>query len=171
MSIDRALYVGPYLTGKFELVMVMTTIRACTNKACVNHKDSRLHGDYCQKCGSQVGDVRHTVKNPSVDQHNIQMDIKERLCSPGGDSYYDWSRKTLTHIWVPNITIPGRQMHFNIRDLGFLALPTNAEQQQQQQASEIEKFKTKFAKEFNVMRVTYGDQNIAMNWGVVYSTY
>jgi hypothetical protein len=169
MSTDRSLYVGPYLTGKFEMVMVMTTIRACTNKTCVNHKDQRLHGDYCQKCGSPVGDVRQTTKKPSVDQHNIQMDIKERLCSPGGDSYYYWSEKALTHIWLPNIAIPGRKMHFDIRDLGFLALPTNAEQQQQ--ASEIAKFETKFAKEIVVMRVTYGDQNIAMNWGVVYSTY
>ena len=169
MSIDRTLYVGPYLTGKFEMVRTTTTFRACTNKACVNHKASHLHGDYCQKCGSPVGDVHRTIKEPSVDQHDIEADIKERLCSPGGDSYYYWSEKMLTHIWLPNIAIPGRKMHFDIRDLGFLALPTNAEQQQQ--ASEIEKFETKFAKEIVVMRVTYGDQNIAMNWGVVYSTY
>src|SRR6266581_1239600 len=115
MSFTYDTYVGPYARCAVARAPITKLRIACLNETCKNHeRDMRVK--FCELCGSQTGTVSHAEMRDAVDQWEVQEEIDEALCSPGGDGYMNWTRANGAHLWKPNQHMPGRDPHLESRE-------------------------------------------------------
>jgi len=161
MSIDRGIYVGPYVECRVETVQVTKTRKACTNRTCQNHTRI-ISAAFCGLCGSPVKPVEYVTPEHSVDQWAMVEAISERLSSASGDAYSEWSETHNLHLWKPNKHMEGREMHLDPHE-DFRADPVTPEMVIQ----EMTLFTLQFSAELAKFQEVYGETAVQVKWGVI----
>lgn len=164
MSIDYETYVGPYLRCSVGSIEITKERRACVKPACPNHTRQINEMAYCGICGSPINVVFYKEQADAVDRWDVSDAIHERLTSPGGDGYYLWAREKHVHIYIPNISTPGRDYHLDARapwsiveiGPGLVTIET-------------EQFQSQFAADIDVIRSLYGHPAVSIHWGIIQS--
>lgn len=159
MSIDYSTYVGPYARCAAAQEPKTQLRIACLNPQCASHAQGQ-RTKFCSLCGSPVGTVPHTVLDDAVSEWDVRESIDERLCTPGGDAYYEWKRTEHAHLWKPNIGKIGRRLDgreaFNLDEIAT-----------EQPAREIAQFQEFFAADLETLRAAYGAGAVTLHWGVI----
>ena len=159
MSIDYSTYVGPYVRCAVERVPVTRMQITCPTKTCDNHGKS-MRQPFCSLCGVKVASLPHTEEDFAIDHWDISEEINEALHTPSGDEYYRWSIANATHLWLPNLPMPGRSPYLDSR--ADFALFDIAESQRN---AEILQFQITFGDAIAHLKKRYGA--ISFHWGVV----
>lgn len=159
MSIDYSTYVGPYVACLVQRVTTTEARRTCPNPGCANYTTYMQPG-FCSHCGSPVADVGLPVIGHAVDDDDLREAIDERLVTPSGDAYTEWSRNNDIHLWLPNVGDIGR--HLDSREAFALhrILPNDI-------YHETHAFEGYFAAELARLRSAYGAAAVSVRWGVV----
>lgn len=162
MSTSYRTYVGPYIRCAVASVEVERRRRACTNAECENHRREIYHNAFCSKCGSPVADVSYADTADAVSASDVQDEIDERMTDASGDTYLRWAEKERAHIWVANVSVPGRDYH-----LGEWVDFNLVEITPDQIRAELSQFEAHFANEIAVLCDRYGAAAVTLHWGVL----
>lgn len=161
MSINYQTYVGPYVrcvVGTKEAQRLHVT---CPNAGCVNY-GTDVRTPFCDRCGAKIASLPETYIDDAVDQGDLRDAIGERLINPSGDGYYFWRQVQHIHLWVPNISMPGRDPRLEEReDFALVEItPALIEEERAQ-------FEAFFAAELAAFRKAYGEAAVTIHWGVI----
>ena len=153
MGSEMSVSIGPYLevTGT-KRVDTPKVRRECPKHPRINQSESK----FCKECGELIQNVDYidtVTLNPKQLLWHAEG-IEDELFSPdyiGKDS-----------IFLPNHTVPGK---LKIRDEnGGIVELTNATEEINTQ---IDWFKTRYAKVIKFLTETFGYTNVQIKWGVV----
>ena len=116
MSIDRNIYLGPYLACTFKLVD-----RTKDYAGCPKCKKS-IHTKHCPDCGSPKGMYQDTKTVPSVDEWKVSEDVNECFSMATSSA----KRLKNEHIWVINRSVGFEDRKLHLEDVGELCLDVNS---------------------------------------------
>jgi NAD-dependent SIR2 family protein deacetylase len=89
MSVDRKIYVGPYLDVTIPIVCLSKFCLTCSNKKCTNYKKT-CTGNFCKLCGSPLDSITFKEEH-LVDIHEIMLnelnnqDLLSTIYKPDGN--------------------------------------------------------------------------------------
>jgi hypothetical protein len=163
MSTSYRTYVGPYVRCAVGIVEVAVEKRGCTNAVCENHRRTLRVADatYCHKCGAAIGPVLYAETRDAVRAWEVLEAIDERLTDGSGDAYLRWVEKERAHIWVANVSVPGRDYQLDETDFALIEITPD------QIRAELALFEHHFAGELITLSDLYGPGAISLHWGVV----
>lgn len=164
MGIEYRTYVGPYVRCVVGTAEVEKSRRACLTQGCQNHQRDNAGRDsaFCSLCGSPIGLVPYTVVELAVDEWDVRDALNERLATPSGDGYSFWARDEYAHLWIPNVSTPGRDYSLDER-ADFALMEITPEQALEERAA----FTVQFQPELTVLRATYGADAVSIHWGII----
>lgn len=162
MSITYSTYVGPYVRCGVGQIERAETRRACTNVTCENHRRTIWAPEalHCHCCGAPIGDVAYTVTVDAISDWDVRDALQDRLATPGGDGFIDWSREQGAHIWIPNIGDIGHHLEehadFNLAEITAVSMQ-----------EELDAFAVAFQLDLNLLRQIYGREAVSVHWGII----
>jgi len=161
MSISYGIYVGPYARCAVGTKEAQRLHITCPNAGCANHgKDVR--SEFCGRCGARVESLPQAYTDDMVDQWDIRERIDDRLRSPGGDGYMRWVDEHRAHLWIPNVGMPGRDMHLEAHeDFALYDFTPGLVQ------VETAQFGIFFGPELAILHGAYGASAVSLHWGVI----
>lgn len=168
MSIDTTVFMGPFVACSTKKAEQTEQIRTCSNEHCTNYTNKYwdTSNKFCSLCGSEIKlrDVTKIVDN--VDPYELRMAIDENLYNVPGDSFSSWSKKNDVQVWLPNKTIPeSRKFSFDPDHEDYPPMiPVSSEMI----AMEMMQFSDFFHNEIELLRKSYGYENVTVRWGLIH---
>lgn len=159
MSYTYDTYVGPYARCAIEREPVTRLQITCPTEGCTNHGEG-MRKPFCELCGAAGARLPYTALAFVIDQWDVSEEIEGALCNPGGDEYVRWAEANATHIWMPNLQMPGRDPRLESREPFSLAEITA-----KQVDEEILQFQVTFEDSLAFLKERYG--NLTMRWGII----
>ena len=155
MSVDHRCYCGPFIRCRTVIVHAKVEHYGCINPAC---KYFHIHDAgvvYCPSCGTRIGSFEVEEQHELVNGHEIMACLNEVLRFENR-----WFEEG-NHCFTPNARDTPRQ---------FLVYPKEEEYQADltefSQRDEMTWLEQKYSEELDVLRNTYGKNNVEIRWGV-----
>lgn len=161
MGLSYTLYVGAYLVCKNSKVKHTTDYTSCPNKLCLQHK-TELQTAFCATCGSKVDLLTRFTFSDKVKTRDVVDAIKERLVEVS----QKLNRDASPDLWVSNLSNCNSNVSYDTHYSSFVSEFTEEEIK-----SNLENFKTFFAKDIVKIEEAYGKENVTLKWGVVHHIY
>lgn len=140
--------------------------RTCTRDTCSQYEQKvyEKKTKFCVQCGSPIEDRDFPIEVDSVNAHEVHEDLLgESLYRPSGGFYY-WQKENNLHIWLANRHIPkARKFSFDPKE-NIQLIPVTPELI----ATDIEQFSDFYEKELVILRQEYGEENVAVVWGLIH---
>ena len=167
MGIDYTTYMGPHVRCKVTKVPSTEKKRTCSRETCSQYEQTVYDDNtkFCIQCGSPIEDRDFPIEVDSVSAYEVRMDLlEESLYDVPGDSFHRWQRENNTHIWLANRHVTdARDWSFNPKE-DIQLVPVTPELI----ATEIEQFSDFYEKELVILRQEYGEENVAVEWGLIH---
>ena len=155
MSIDYYAHVGPYIKIHNPKRHSTEEYHSCPNEKCSNHV-KQMSEKFCPKCGTEIKLVAFPVEAPlDVDFYGK---FEEKLCEAFGD-YKPHNCDDYVFLIGNTKTSSGASLDI---DSGY-----EHEVKETDPATELEKFKTMFAKEIDTLKEIFGEKAIEVKWGIL----
>ena len=165
MGSTYSTYVGPYAYCSVRTEPSMEEIKLCTKRGCRFAKQSNpmdSKNNFCPQCGSEAKTKEVKIKGQvtdTIDSYEVMEELKERLYE-----YCSAYPIEGAHIWVSNSTkSPGITLERG-DGVGEIQRCT-AETIQQQTAA----FLDRHAKDMKILHKHYGEDQVAVCWGLLAS--
>lgn len=163
MGVDSNAYIGPFVVCKNHPEERKATIRSCINKGCSQHgKSSYGQGNFCQSCGSPIGDLEKTYIGVKVERWELFEEIQSIICPIGteGAQFQELGGGEQIDIWINNCRLIDVGHNFDPRrdSFAFIPEPKDAEKS-------IQVFKEKCAEGIAKLIEAYGEENVEIKWG------
>lgn len=169
MSYDTNLLLAPYVVCKVSDIEKDFEKLTCTNVKCINHGEHKST-NFCSTCGSKIGKVSFKKKESCVNYSHVQIDLlKESLCVVPGDQYYSYMKKNNIHFWISNRLSFRCLTSGDCSDLSCETQPT--EITPELISLQIEKFKSHYKKEIDILNDVYGKDNVEIKFGLIVYSY
>ncbi len=166
MGVDYSTFLGPYVECKVSQTTTKKRTplmrRTCPNPECGQYlRVFAEKNKFCPACGNKVAEV--TVDKPadSVNPHELQQQIDERLVFPPNGALSDYMKKNGTHLWLPNQKFSDRKCHYDHKE------ETVEEIALERIMNDFEDFHGVFQNDLNVLAEAYGQDNILIKWGLI----
>lgn len=159
MGVDYHTYVGPYVRVRNVPKPSVEEYHSCTNPKCKKYEE-RMSAKFCPDCGNKIGliQVPSTERISSwelIEEMDEKLSIAASEYKPEGMDDFEF--------FIPNIKYGlKRNSHFNPY------CETYAVNFDWKSVSgETELFSEKFKKEIEFLREKFGDEHVAVLWGVI----
>jgi len=163
MSVDRRIFIGPYLHCKVKTVPHKTTWKECVAERCGRFGSHRIAGriTYCTECGNKLAIRTRTDKSKVVNE-TFDKDLLEVVDDRLSEICFEFPVKG-SCIFIPNRDWPrefciGRESTGEVLRLDTAAVDSK---------SETAWFKEAYQEEIEQAGEIYGSDNVDIRWGVL----
>lgn len=167
MGIRLSLHVGPYAECTFTLQDGVVAHWGCDNSSCHAFRRGRWSSHnkprFCQDCGCEMRLYHASAQVESVSAHSVAEELGDKLfLAPSANLRLPAAG--MKHVYLPN------------RKLACWDAPEFNADTEEAYAFEItprhitrqtEAFMEQFARELSVLKLRYGDDEVAVRWGLV----
>jgi hypothetical protein len=153
MSMHNYLHIGVYVECQNTETTVPIMAGRCTTEGCKKY-GMKTDDNYCGACGHPTEEYQTgTTSERTVDPFEIEMDedltpLLEMDSPPG------------IIIWIPN---KGGEVELKTEDVSIIAL----DDPHATRVAHISHFYVKYASSLQILKATYGAENVTVKWGVI----
>lgn len=152
MSIDRYIYLGPYLECTWKPKTKTVTRKGCSNAQCSQYRKG--NGAFCSTCGSKI--TSYKVDEPA-DVPSVHDILEKRGLHWDALVEMMWESDDETVRYLgPNDQ--GIGIHIDTDDTEHLDL------REQDRAGEMKQFEVRYAKEIEALKKVY--ESVEVKWGL-----
>ena len=160
MGVYYSVRIGPYAECRSKLITETVNIKACTKPTC-RYASIAVSGNFCSLCGSKVGSVLVDVTTVEVKPDHVGIDDGRLALSPGETLRSNYHNRGI-HIWMSNLPQVANTHSLSEGEDEVVAIDANTIN------TGIEDFEKVFAEELELMRRSYGPDNVRVKYGVIY---
>lgn len=154
MSINRYLYLGPYLECRWSPKTKEVSRKGCPKRECKLYKETTGRGEFCPACGTKVASYKVTVPKEMpgsfelLEAHGLNGDALAVMT-------WDSDEENVCYLG-PNTSHLGREIsdyavvHLDLRGLD--------------REAEMEEFEDRYAKEIKALKTVYA--TVEVKWGL-----
>jgi hypothetical protein len=165
VSIDRHVYLGPYVRCEVERIDELRPARGCPNQMCQGHGRGGAYA-FCPTCGSQIGTTQVRVQGQRINAPLFaECELDQQLYAT--DLGAQWEDAVQFVYFLPNVRRPAeptRHLHLvegydKEIEIGDTAVSP---------AGEISWFEAAFAPALAKLRAAYGPARVKVTWGLLH---
>ena len=158
MGVWHRIYLGPYVRCK-NVPQEFSVFESGCGKGCPGNT-YKVIGEFCQKCGSKIASVPVKVTRKPVDGSQPADEFQDFMSLFGrhtSDEFKDFD------VFVPNRSWDGQPKRRDVSD----KFAGEARIKDSDPPTERVRFEMAFQRELAHIRMTYGDQNVEVCWGLL----
>ena len=147
-------HLGPIIRCENKLTDTVKKIKTCSNKDCKNHgkiKDQM----FCEICATRIDSVVIPISEKLVDHWAVSEILEEALYHLDNPL-----QGPLVDYWAPNVP-RNNPRNFSLNFNDHLNITSMNPQQEETWIKEA------FAKEIQILKNVYGQNNVTVQWGMV----
>lgn len=156
MSLDYSTYLGPYFECKVGKRKNTLQFKSCPNSQC--EKQNKAVSDvvhFCPSCGTRIAPAQGPeIEIEEVNTWEVSDALRQGLWCCG--------RKEQMHLWRSNRSDRKVGISFDPTEDSFIeAIDPD------RRSDELRKFVSLFSEEHKILCQFYGEENVAVRWGLI----